>query len=148
MEQQRFLDTTVTIRVPHDAGSDGISVIESVAPHGDSPPLHVHRTEDEVFHVLAGELRFRVGDEEVVVRAGETVLAPKGVSHTYRVDSAEARWLVITTGGDFESLVRAAPAKEALPVECAARGIELVGPPLGAKSAHSGDTRDTVSAVA
>ena len=26
--------------------------MESLAPHGDSPPLHVHQTEDEIFHVL------------------------------------------------------------------------------------------------
>lgn len=146
--QQRFLDTTVTIRVPHAAGADGISVIESVAPRGDSPPLHVHRTEDEVFHVLEGEFRFRVGDEEVRVGAGETLLAPKGVPHTYRVESAEGRWLVVTTGGDFESLVRAAPPKERLPEECAARGIELVGPPLDAESAQSGDPHVTASSLA
>ena len=51
-------------------------------------PLHVHRVEDEIFHVLEGEVRFQVADEELRVRAGETLLAPKGVRHTYLVESS------------------------------------------------------------
>jgi quercetin dioxygenase-like cupin family protein len=93
-EQLWFLNTLVTVRVRHDEGEDGISVLESLAPHGDSPPLHVHQTEDETFHVLEGELRVRAGDADVTIAAGETLLAPKRVAHTYRVESpAGARWL-------------------------------------------------------
>src|SRR5439155_6855967 len=63
-------------------------------PGGDSPPLHVHRTEDELFHVLDGMLTLRVGDDLIELAAGATALAPKAVPHTYRVDSPTARWLV------------------------------------------------------
>ena len=48
-EQLWFLNTLHTVRVRHDEGEDGISVMETLAPHGDSPPLHVHQTEDETF---------------------------------------------------------------------------------------------------
>ena len=82
-----FLDTLVTIPVGHGDGADGVSVIDSAAPYGDSPPLHVHHAEDEVFHVLEGELRLRVGEEDLELRAGETALAPQGLPHTYRVES-------------------------------------------------------------
>lgn len=148
-DRRWFLDTLVAIRVPHGAGSDGICVIESVAPYGDSPPLHVHRNEDELFHVLEGEMRLRVGGDEIVAGAGEIHLAPKGVPHTYRVESHDgARWLVTTTGGDFEAMVctasrpaehdglpepAGAPTPEqqaALAAVCAAHDIDLVGPPL------------------
>jgi quercetin dioxygenase-like cupin family protein len=144
-----FLNTLHTIRVRHDEGEDGVSVMESLAAHGDSPPLHVHQTEDETFHVLEGELRMRAGDADVTIGAGETLLAPKGVAHTYRVESpAGARWLVITTRGDFERFVRALsrPAErpelptpqgpptpeqaDALAAAARKHGIELVGPPL------------------
>ena len=148
-EQLWFLNTLVTVRVRHDGGEDGISVIERHAPHGDSPPLHVHQTEDEIFHVLEGELRVRAGDTEVRIGAGETILGPKGVPHTYRVESHEqARWLVITRRGDFERFVHtlSRPAdrpepptpqgpltpKQANELAAAARehGIEFVGPQL------------------
>jgi quercetin dioxygenase-like cupin family protein len=148
-ERRWFLDTLVVVRVSHDTGEDGISIIESVAPYGDSPPLHVHRTEDELFHLLEGTMRWQVGDDEFVTEAGAVFLAPKGIPHTYRVESVEgARWLVTTTRGDFEAMVRAAsrPAeRDALPepngpptpdqqaalaAVCEANGIGLVGPPL------------------
>jgi mannose-6-phosphate isomerase-like protein (cupin superfamily) len=148
-ERLWFLNHLVTVRVPHEGGADGISVLESFAPHGDSPPLHVHQSEDEIFHVLEGELRLRAGDADVWVGAGEAILAPKRVPHTYRVESpAGARWLVITARGDFEHFVRALgrraerpelPAPHGPPtpeqadaLAAAARehGIELVGPPL------------------
>jgi quercetin dioxygenase-like cupin family protein len=148
-EQLWFLNTLHTVRVCHDQGEDGVSVMETLAPHGDSPPLHVHQTEDEIFHVLEGELRLRAADTEVKIGAGETLLAPKGMPHTYRVESpAGARWLVITSRGDFERFVRAQsrPAErpelptpqgpptpeqtDALAAAAREHGIELVGPPL------------------
>jgi mannose-6-phosphate isomerase-like protein (cupin superfamily) len=144
-----FLNTLVTVRVGHDEGCDGVSVLESRAPYGDSPPLHVHHTEDEAFCVLEGELRLRTDDTDVRIGPGEAVLAPVGVPHTYRVESPEgARWLVVTTHGDFERFVRALsrPAEraelpvpegpptpeqaEALAATAREHGIELVGPPL------------------
>lgn len=148
-ERLWFLDTLVTVSVAHRQGEDGISVLESLAPFGDSPPLHVHRTEDEVFHLLEGELRLSVGGNELRLSAGETALAPKGIPHTYRVESHDgARWLVTTTSGDFEQFVRelGRPAPEAVlpapagPPTAEQAGalaalaerhqIELVGPPL------------------
>jgi quercetin dioxygenase-like cupin family protein len=150
-EQLWFFNTLHTVHVSHDQGEDGISVLESLAPYGDSPPLHIHRTEDEVFHVLEGELRLRVDDADIRIGAGASILAPKGVAHTYRVESPDgARWLVVTRRGDFERFVRAlsrraeqptlpAPQGPPTPEQAdalagAARqhGIELVGPPLDA----------------
>jgi quercetin dioxygenase-like cupin family protein len=147
-EQLWFLNTLVTVRVRHDEGRDGISVLERLVPHGDSPPLH-QQTEDEIFHLLEGELRLRAGDADTRIGVGETILAPKGVAHTYRVESPEgARFLVITRNGDFERFVRALgrPAErpelpapsgpptpeqaDALAAAAREHGIEFVGPPL------------------
>jgi mannose-6-phosphate isomerase-like protein (cupin superfamily) len=45
-------------------------------------PLHVHLEDDEAWHVVSGALRFRFKDEEVIARAGSTVLVPAGIAHT------------------------------------------------------------------
>jgi quercetin dioxygenase-like cupin family protein len=148
-EQIWFLNGLVTVRTAHASGSDGISVLEMSSPYGDSPPLHVHRTEDEIFHVLGGRLRVRLNGADVTVGTGETALTPAGVPHTYRVESVEgARWLVITAAGDFERFVRATgrPAEypappapsgsptseqvQALAAVARDHGIDLIGPPL------------------
>ncbi len=148
-----FLNTRVDIVVPSAAGEDRISVLRHWAPFGDSPPLHVHETEDEVFHVLEGTFRFRVGKSDHEISAGETLLAPKGVAHSYYVESIDGgSWMTFTTPGDFENLVREIgrkaeneglppaidhPAPEqvkALEEACARHRIRIVGPPLGANA--------------
>jgi len=144
-----FQNTLVTIRVSASEGQDALSVLEHLAPHGFSPPLHLHRTEDEVLHVLQGELRVRVQDQDHQLGPGDIRLLPKGVPHPYRVQSVKGgRFLAITPRGDFERFVRAisrpaerpelpppvgppsADAIQAISAAAAKHGIELVGPPL------------------
>lgn len=145
-----FLNSRVLIRRPSASSADGLSVAEHRLPFGDSPPLHVHHREDEIFHVLEGVIRFRVGDQDIVVRAGESLVAPKSVPHTFRVESDEgARVLVMAPGDDFEGMVREAsrPAESdglpppseptpamiaALAEACERHGITLLGPPMAA----------------
>jgi quercetin dioxygenase-like cupin family protein len=103
-EKLWFLDTLVTIRVSERDSDDGISVIEHQVPFGSSPPLHVHCNEDEVFHLLSGEARFSLAGEDIAAAAGDTLVAPKGVPHSFVVTSREgARWLTVTRNGDFET---------------------------------------------
>ncbi|UZX14481.1 cupin domain-containing protein [Thermus sp. PS18] len=150
MQALWFFNTLVRVWVSEVEGQDGLSVLEHWAPYRDSPPLHIHHTEDEVFIVLEGEVRFLVGDTSRRVLPFEEILAPKGVPHTYRVESPKgARWVTVTAHRDFERFVRAMsrPAeREALPsptgplspgeMERVTKiaqtyGIEFVGPPLG-----------------
>lgn len=144
-----FLDSLVTIRVSTSEGPDGLSVLEHRMPYGSSPPFHLHRTEDELFHILEGEYRLKLRDQEQRVGPGTIVLAPKGVPHTYRVESPQGgRCLTVTVRGDFERFVRALSrpaacpdlpkpagfpsddALQALRATAARHGIEFVGPPL------------------
>jgi mannose-6-phosphate isomerase-like protein (cupin superfamily) len=144
-----FLDTRVTVLISCSEGTDRISLLEHLAAHGDSPPLHIHRDEDEVFHILEGELRFVLGDRTVRALPGQSLVAPKGLAHTYRVEAAAgARWLTVTCGEKFERFVRAvgrpaagpglpprsgpptAQQAQALAAIALQHGIELVGPPL------------------
>ncbi len=144
-----FLNTRVNVVVPSAAGADRMSVLRHSAPFGDSPPLHIHETEDEIFHVLEGAFRFHVGGTDHEISAGETLLAPKGVPHSYCVESvAGGSWMTFTTPGDFENLVHAVgrtaendglpppvdhPSPEqikALEEACRRNRIVIVGPPL------------------
>jgi quercetin dioxygenase-like cupin family protein len=144
-----FLDTFLTIPVSEKDGGDGVSVIDHRVRHGDSPPLHIHRNEDETFHIVEGEFRFVLNGAELRAGAGTTVHIPKGSAHSYRAESPSGgRFLTITARGDFERFVRAMarPATHAgfpppsgpPPPEvlaefvktAAAHGIDIIGPPL------------------
>lgn len=149
LETVWFLDGLMRIHaaVGGNSGRD-MSVIEHAVPYGSSPPLHVHHNEDEIFYLLEGEVRFVVDGAEIRARQGDTVVAPKAKPHSFVVTSrAGARWLVMTSRGDFEGLVRSVgrPAEgnglppavpltpdevAALDAACRANGIELLGPPL------------------
>lgn len=135
-----FADTRV--RVLLDAES--VDIVESEARRGNMPPLHVHHDHDETFYVLEGTLGLFLPGDHVELHAGEAFLAPKGVPHTYRVESETARWLAGTVPGRFAPFVLATsvPAEddgyappekmatpETLAAEAAARGIEILGPP-------------------
>jgi len=147
-ELRWFGNTLVAIRLSSLASDDKISVIEHWMPWGETPPLHVHHREDEVFHLLEGEMRFQIGQREVHASAGQTLVAPKGIPHSFRVESvAGAHCLTITRGDDFETMLRqtsrvadraelpaaTAPSPEiidALTRCCAENHIAIVGPPL------------------
>ena len=143
-----FTDHVMTMRASF-RDADGLSIIEARAPYGASPPMHVHRNQDEYFHILEGSMRFSVGGRESIAHAGQTVVAPKGVPHSFRVESKPGvRVLTITKGPDFETLVREMGAATELTevteammptpeqigmlvAACARNNIEVVGPPLG-----------------
>ena len=64
----------------------------------DSGPsyMHIHRSDDEAWHVLEGSLLFRFPDREVHAPAGTTVFVPAGSPHTYRV-AEPGRYLICLT---------------------------------------------------
>jgi mannose-6-phosphate isomerase-like protein (cupin superfamily) len=65
-------------------------------PATEVAPLHVHHADDEAWHVIAGALRFRFADEEIVAGAGSTVLVPAGVAHTFGNAGPEpSRYIII-----------------------------------------------------
>ena len=70
-------------------------MIESELAYGEMPPLHVHAA-DESFHVFGGSLTVYLGEDAARLEAGETLVAPAGIAHTYRAESAKARVLTMS----------------------------------------------------
>jgi quercetin dioxygenase-like cupin family protein len=94
------------------------AAVEFLAPKGFLSPLHIHRAEDEFFLVLSGEVRVKHGDTVIEAVAGSLVYGPRNVAHAFRVDSAEARLLLLFGPAGVERFFREAgkPARSvALP---------------------------------
>ncbi len=88
---------TLAARAGGVAGDD-LVLVEWTAEIGDHwiAPLHVHRSDDEAWYVLEGELGFRLGTETVVASAGSAVVARPGTPHTYwNAGDVEARYLLV-----------------------------------------------------
>src|SRR5207247_2212936 len=139
-----FIDNLVYIHVDGEQSGGAYSLSETWGAHGNMPPLHVHRRNDETFYVLEGDVRLFLGDREIVLAPSQAALAPRDVPHSYTVESDRARWMVINSPAGFEQFLRAAsePAPRAAlppaarpsdPAELARaaadQGIEILGPP-------------------
>jgi quercetin dioxygenase-like cupin family protein len=112
---------------------------------GFDPPLHVHRREDELWHIIEGEATFQIGDALHTAGPGDTVWTPRNVPHAPRFDT-DVRMLVLITPGGGERLFEefSVPAQqptlpplgeflpdyEAMGRRMAELGIEILGPPL------------------
>src|SRR5580765_4814645 len=77
------------------ASAADIGVVEVAMAPGDEPPLHIHANEDEWFYLLDGEVTFHVGDENFAGVVGSFVSFPRGIPHTFTVETGSARFLVI-----------------------------------------------------
>jgi quercetin dioxygenase-like cupin family protein len=138
------------LAIIHTSGKEtngAYCIIELHATKEGSPPWHVHHREDEGFFVIEGELTLYVGDKTHKARPGDYFMAPKGIPHTYSVDSpGNARILMICSPAGFENCVRAmsTPATSLEPPDPEAvdtdfekvisigkeYGIEFVEPPM------------------
>jgi len=96
-----------TIKVTGKQTGNLYSIVEVLEPEGARAPLHLHRKEDEAFYVLEGEMTFQIGEETIRAWPGLFVFGPKGVPHTYTVDSGPAKLLFLLSPPGFEGFVEA-----------------------------------------
>lgn len=73
-----------------------------VAPGGGTPS-HIHRREDEAFHLLEGSLTIQVGGNTITASAGDFAFLPRGIAHSFRnTGEGCAKALVLTTPAGLE----------------------------------------------
>lgn len=96
----RFGGLTTIVRVPSQVSSS-VAVLEHIVEPGFlAAPLHIHTHEDEVSHVLEGEITVSQGGEVRTYGPGETVTKPRGVMHTFwNAGDVPLRFLEIVAPG-------------------------------------------------
>ncbi len=102
-----FAGALVTYKATGAETHGGLTVADVRAPKGADSPRHRHQHEDEAWYVVSGELTFWLGDDVRTVGAGTFVFGPRQVEHRFRVDSAEAHFLLLLTPAGFEDFTRA-----------------------------------------
>lgn len=137
------------LRATSDQTNGRYAAFELRPTKGFAAPLHAHQNEDEFFLVLSGRVRLQHGDDVVEGVPGSFVYTPRGVGHSFHVDSDEARLLLFFGPAGVEGFFRevATPARSlSLPpagepvldretiVEIMKRhGQTILGPPLPPK---------------
>ena len=142
---QWFIDELASAALDDTQRPTQTALVERTAPEGAMPPLY-RRDEAETYRVLEGEVEFFIDDEIVPAGPGDVVVVAAGAERTFRVESDDARWLILTRVNSLERLLdfnRAVTDPIAVPISGwpsaeeevalssigAANGIELLGPP-------------------
>jgi quercetin dioxygenase-like cupin family protein len=133
----------IEVKLDRAATKDAAAVLELIDAPGMGPPKHVHSKEDEIFHVLRGQIRIWRGDEVLVARPGTSVFMPRNIPHTYQnIGKSESRVLVIITPGSLQSFFEEASAgklrgprdNDEIAKLAERYGIKILGPPPGAET--------------
>ena len=75
----------------------GATFMEYVTKKGEEPPSHTHKTEDEMFYVLEGDVTFQCGGETFDVHQGVFIFLPRGIEHRYTIRSDGPIRLIVVT---------------------------------------------------
>ena len=142
-----YMGNLFTVLAGSEDTEGQFALIEMLARKGTEPPRHVHHREDEAFYVLEGEITFYIGDESYVATPGTFVFAPRGIPHSWVVETDVVRKLVTLTPGGADEHFRdsrfSEPARTltlppppegppdvaALVADMERYGVEVVGPP-------------------
>jgi quercetin dioxygenase-like cupin family protein len=136
-----FLNGLSFIKLSSRQTGGALSVVLDHLPAGRETPYHLHRKEDETFHILEGEATIYSGSQKIKGTAGTTIFLPRNLAHGFRADTA-AKMLIVTTPGGFDEFVVEAgepaaaltlpeprePDFHKLTTLAAKYGIEILGP--------------------
>lgn len=115
-----------------------ITMFSNLVSPGEGPPLHTHDRESEMWYIVDGSFRFRLGDEVRSVSTGGFVFVPPETPHCFQnAGDAPGNILVMFTPagmeGFFDDFANVDPddvspdtfARLGVP-----NGMTVVGPPL------------------
>jgi quercetin 2,3-dioxygenase len=111
-------------------------IIENTFREKGGPARHLHYNQDEWFYALEGEFIFEVGEDKFRLKPGDSLLAPRKVSHVWAYTGGGRGRILIAfmPAGKMEAFFREVTKANAMPPQdpglWKAHGMELVGPPL------------------
>lgn len=125
--------SSILFKVPTSETAGGLFVMEHTNLLPGGPALHLHLHQEEWFYVMEGQVVFQVGDQRLQLHAGESVLAPRLVPHTFSsLGETPSRLLIaFCPAGKMEQYFRDAENNKASAGNAAFMRryeMELVGP--------------------
>lgn len=118
--------------------TDGsLALFEHTGNAKGGPPLHVHHLQDEIFFIVEGEYRFKVGEDNHHLKKGDSIFLPRKVPHSFAQNSDKGRMLfMFQPSGKMEDFFRVLgslkgqPSPEEAAKIFANHEMAIVGPPL------------------
>jgi quercetin dioxygenase-like cupin family protein len=103
-ETTEFAGITAKIINPYPSP---FTVLDMTIKPGFGAPAHTSATEDKLFIVIEGRLKYLMGDKTEVAGPGARVLIPRGTVHGFtNVGSSDARHILVSTPRRHEEFFR------------------------------------------
>ncbi len=123
------------------SGSDtdgDLSIFEQTSlSQGRGTPLHIHHNQDEIFYIIEGTYKFKVGDDIHNLTKGDSIFLPRKVAHAWTQVSKKGKMnVIVQPAGKMENffVTMAALNYEPSPQEIAKifsdNDMQIVGPAL------------------
>ena len=131
-----FLNGRFDCKVSGQDTDGRLCIFDTVRTHTGGPPLHYHEDQEESYFVREGEFLFQIGEDIVQLRAGDSILGPRCLPHTFANVTDTARLLIVLQpAGSMEEFFRQGslikqPTREDLTDLHRLHGKEVVRPPL------------------
>jgi quercetin dioxygenase-like cupin family protein len=83
------------------------TMLDMTIKPGFGAPAHISTTEDKIFILIEGRVKYRIGDRTEVVEQGARVQIPRGTVHGFtNVGSGAARQILVSTPRRHEEFFR------------------------------------------
>ncbi|GAA4842331.1 hypothetical protein GCM10023331_29150 [Algivirga pacifica] len=82
-----------------------VYLVQGIMPEGSEVPKHVHELEDEIFHVLEGNVELILGDETLEAQKGDIIYLPRGIAHGIKTKGQKTAKVLnyVIPGKNFEN---------------------------------------------
>ena len=130
----------ITYKATKEDTGGAYSLLEAMIT-GEGPPQHIHKTEEEAFYILEGEVNIKIGEQTIRGTVGSFVLIPRGTVHTFwNAGPTPSKLLGIFSPPGFEQFfvevvgdeeIDTATFVERAMTVAQKYNVEIVGPPLG-----------------
>jgi len=108
-----YIAHTFSFLVTGEDTDNAYALIHCYFRKGFTPPPHFHKYEDESFYMLNGVIDFQAGDKKFTAGAGELVVLPREIPHSFNLITDTAKALLLITPAGFETIFKefGVPAK-------------------------------------
>lgn len=128
----------VDLKVSGSDNDGGFAVLEqTVTAKGAGVPLHFHPEQDEMFYILDGTYRFKIGEETFDLQTGDSIFLPRKLPHAWMLTSEKGTThCLVQPAGKLEDFfikmkgMDHIPTPEEIAKISAECGMTVVGPPL------------------
>lgn len=128
----------IDVKISGNDTEGDLAIFEQTSiSQGRGTPLHVHHSQDEIFYVIEGSYKFKVGNDQYDLTVGDSIFLPRQVPHAWtQVSKTGKMTITFQPAGKMENFFLAIASLDHEPSAAeiekifADHEMTIVGPPI------------------